>query len=136
MSPRQFVIRSQLVIVGLMLTLLVVFLGDIAVNTTHASAGRYLGLNGLLLALAGLLTIIFRREQADLMRETQARQARNGIAALGAWQETVARRPWVNYIVGVHPEPAVFAVRGAAMIAVGLLFAGAGLVDLLLLRRS
>ena len=135
MSRRQFIIRSQLVIVGLMLTLLVVFLGDIAVNTTRASSGRYLGLNGLLLVLAGLLTILFRREQADLMRDTQARQARAGVDPFGAWQATVERRPWVNYIVGVHPEPAVFAVRGAAMIAAGLLFAAAGLVDVLLLRR-
>ncbi len=135
MSRRQFIIRSQLVIVGLMLTLLVVFLADIAVNTTRASSGRYLGLNGLLLVMAGLLTILFRHEQADMMRETQARQARQGIDPFGAWQETVERRPWVNYIVGVHSEPAVFAVRGAAMIAVGLLFAAAGLVDVLLLRR-
>ena len=133
MSRRRLAVRSQIAIFGLMLILLVVFLADITLNYPGRGLRPFLLINGALMMLSGLLTIVFRREHAEILGE--ARQPQQQIDRLGAWEGIIQRRPWVNYLIGVRPQPAVFIVRGAIFMTLGLLFAAGGLIDLLLPRR-
>ncbi len=133
MSRRRLAVRSQIAIFGLMLILLVVYLADITINYPNRGFRPFVLINGTLMMLSGLLTIVFRREHAEILGE--ARQPRQGIEWFGAWEPIIQRRPWVDFLIGARPEPAVFIVRGAIFMALGLLFVAGGLIDLLFLRR-
>ena len=116
-----------------MLILLVVYLADITLNYPGRGFRPFMLINGALMMFSGLLTIVFRREHTEILAE--ARQPRQGIEWFGAWEPIIQRRPWVNFLIGARPEPAVFIVRGAIFMALGLLFVAGGLIDLLFLRR-